>query len=604
MPQRPLDLYRSRKHDFEQLAQKLDRQGLRLANTRLVLFLAAAALAVLVWIHRLPNEVLWPALAAFASFIAVALWHDRVIGREQRAKIRAQINDNGLARLEDRWDSLPAKGERFLDPEHPYARDLDIFGAHSLFQLVDATTIRPGEDVLGRWLSAPSPLAEVAARQEAVRELAPLFELRETLECEGRLLAREKPDVAALIAWAEGPSPLPAWAANPWLPRALPLLTLALFLAGREKWIPSWLWLAVVAVQAALIGLTVRGVGRLSNAISARGEKLLRFEKLLEVAERTQFTSPKLAQLSQALRSSGAPPSVEMARLVRDAGFLQLRMQPLFHFPVNVLGLWDLHFAGSLVRWQSRAGKRLRLWMEALGELEALSSLARFCFDNPAASWPVLKEEGPRLCGQGLGHPLIPEARRVVNDVELGDSVRALLITGSNMSGKTTLLRTLGVNAVLALAGGPVCAQKLELSLLDVRTSMRIQDSLAQGLSFFYAELRRLKMVVDGCQQSPSLFLLDEVLQGTNTAERHAASRAILRRLVDRGAIGGIATHDLGLCTLEEQTGGRVSNVHFTDQIKDGEMLFDYRLRRGVVSTTNALALLKKVGIDVEVSVG
>ena len=442
--------------------------------------------------------------------------------------------------------------------------------------------------------------SQIPARQEAQRELMPQVDLRQAIEVEGRLLAPDKPDPARLIAWAEGPGEL-TWAGWGRLAWILPALTVSGWLGANEGLAPALAWAIPLSIQIVLVVFTSRAVGRVYGRLRAPGEKLLSYEHLFAAVERLQPRCALLRGLVERTRVEGAAPSAQLKKLGRALAYLQAREQPLFHIPVNLLFLWDLHFVASLERWRARSGGKLRGWFETVGTLEALSSLSGFAFENPGYAWPTVTEGKARLEAEGLGHPLLPAARRVVNDVALPSPGSVLLVTGSNMAGKTTLLRAMGVNAVLALAGAPVCARSMTLSRLQVATSMRIQDSLARGLSFFYAELERLKAVLDLCKASPALFLLDEVLQGTNTAERQAASRAIVRRLVELGAVGGIATHDLGLTTLEAQTGGQVRNVHFTDQVAGGEMTFDYRMRPGVVSTTNALALLARVGIDVEI---
>lgn len=578
---------------------RLDRRGLALANLRLVLFLGTLAVGGLSAWGRLPRKALGAAGALAAGFVAAAVAHDRALARQARERERAAVNARGIARLAGRSAEFSERGDAHLSPDHPYARDLDLFGPASLFQHLDATGTHFGDAALAAWLCSPAPVPEVLGRQGAVAELAGRLELRQALEIEGRLLATRKPDPSPLLDWAEGPAPARS-ALFRLAPLALPPLTLALYLLGQLEVIRAhWAYLALAA-QVAVFALTARACQAVFHRVSRPSERLLDWKAIFSRVESERFQSSRLRTLSERMRTEGAPPSAEMGRLARAAAFAELRVQPLIHLPLNALILWDLHWAAAMDRWQARCGRRVRGWFETLGELEALSSLAGFAFENPSFPFPTFSTDGPRLAAENLGHPLIHASRRVGNDVALPSPGSALLITGSNMAGKTTLLRTLGINAVLAQAGAPVCARALELSPLWVATSMRVEDSLAKGLSLFYAELERLKAVLDRCEAGPALFLLDEMLQGTNTAERQVASRAILRHLVRRGAIGAVATHDLGLTDLEASTSGRVRNVHFTDSIEGGQMRFDYRMHPGVVSTTNALALLRQVGIEVE----
>jgi DNA mismatch repair ATPase MutS len=263
--------------------------------------------------------------------------------------------------------------------------------------------------------------------------------------------------------------------------------------------------------------------------------------------------------------------------------------------------MWDVHCAFALLGWRARAGERVRAWLDALGEVEALGSLAGFAFEHPAFAWPELTP-GPLLEARAVGHPLLPEARRVGNDVRLPVAGRALVVTGSNMSGKSTMLRALGVNAVLAFAGAPVCAVTMRIGAARVATSMRIEDSLEEGVSHFYAELRRLKRVLDWAGEKgrpPVLFLLDEILHGTNSRERVLGACAVVRELVGCGALGAVSTHDLGITALERELGGKVENVHFEEQVEGEAMTFDYVLRPGIVQSSNALRLMRAVGIAV-----
>ncbi len=579
---------------------RLDRRGLLLANLRLALFAGAVVVAGLCAWGTLSRRALWLAGGLLAGFVAAAVAHDRALARQARERERAAINARGLLRLEGRSAELPERGAAHLSPDHPYARDLDLFGPASLFQHLDATGTHFGDAALAGWLNAPAPAAEVLERQAAVAELAGRVELRQALEIEGRLLSTEKANPTPLLDWAESPRTARS-ALFRLAPLALPPVTLGLYLLGLFEVVPaSWAYVPLAA-QIAVFALYARSCQALFDRVSRPSDRLLDWRAAFSTVESERFQSPRLCALAKRMRTEGAPPSVEMRRLGRAAAFAEVRLQPLVHLPLNALVLWDLHWAAAMERWQGRSGRRVRGWFQALGELEALSSLAGFSFENPSFAFPTFAPDGPRLSAEDLGHPLIHASRRVGNDVTLPAPGSALLVTGSNMAGKTTLLRTLGINAVLAQAGAPVCARSLHLSPLWVASSMRVEDSLAKGLSLFYAELRRLKAVIDRCEAGPALFLLDEMLQGTNTAERQAASRAILRHLVDRGAIGAVATHDLGLTDLEAATSGRVRNVHFTDSIEGGQMRFDYRMRAGVVSTTNALALLRQVGIEVEV---
>jgi DNA mismatch repair ATPase MutS len=301
---------------------------------------------------------------------------------------------------------------------------------------------------------------------------------------------------------------------------------------------------------------------------------------------------------------SGDTASRKMRRLESLAGFAALRHSALVHVVANAALSWDVLCAVALDRWRARHGREVSSWLEALSELEALASLATFAYEHASFAWPTVADGEARFSASDLAHPLIPSRQRVGNDVRLEPPVRALMITGSNMSGKSTMLRSIGIAAVLAQAGAPVCARALTMSALRVCTSMRVDDSLAEGASHFYNEVRRLKRVLDALATpgAPPLFLLDEVLHGTNSRERNLGAKAVVRHLVDHGAIGAVSSHDLGLCELEELTGGKIVNTHFEDQLKDAkadQLSFDYRMKPGPVGTSNALRLMRQVGIAI-----
>jgi hypothetical protein len=504
--------------------------------------------------------------------------------------------------MDHAWEKLPATSERFRMGDHPFTNDLDVFGRGSLMQLADATETLFGEERLAKLLSLEDPGTwpdETAARQAAVRDLAARPAFREALATAGGVLADEKPDPAVLLGWAEAKDTLsPGLRA---LGFAAPALLLAMVALGPALGLPAkatWLATALVIGVGASVGVKL---SPLLSAASAREQAVSRWRGMIAAIEREPFEAPGLVRLRESLGANGRKASDEIAALARIVGFVDARRNEVFRLLVGPLVMWDVHCAAALLRWRDRAGPHVRGWLDALGQVEALASLGGFAFEHPAFAWPELSAE-PRFEVHALGHPLIAEDKRVDNDVSLPSAGRALVVTGSNMSGKSTLLRALGVNAVLAIAGAPVCARSARLGALRVATSMRIEDSLEQGVSHFYAELRRLKRVIDLARlpdRAPVLFLLDEILHGTNSRERVLGACAVVRELVALGALGAVSTHDLGITALGQELGGQVQNVHFEEQVEDGRMTFDYVLRPGIVQSSNALRLMRAVGIDV-----
>jgi hypothetical protein len=358
----------------------------------------------------------------------------------------------------------------------------------------------------------------------------------------------------------------------------------------------------ITSAAALVIGIfaSVR-LNPMLSAISARESAATRWRTTLSTVEAEPFEASLLVALKRRL-VDGGPASGEMAALERIVSFVDARRNEAFRFFIGPFLMWDVHCAEALLRWRRRSGAKVRSWLEALGEVEALASVGGFAFEHPEFAWPALAEV-PVLEARDLGHPLIQDDRRVGNHVHLPGAGRALVVTGSNMSGKSTLLRAMGVNAVLALMGAPVCARAMRIGPLRVATSMRVQDSLAQGVSHFYAELQRLKRVVDMAREPGSgsvLFLLDEILHGTNSRERVLGATAVVRDLLAHHALGAVSTHDLGITALERELRGSVENVHFEEQVEGTTMTFDYVLRPGVVQSSNALRLMRAIGLVAE----
>jgi hypothetical protein len=570
-----------------------DRRDARLAAARLAVFAAALALAGLSYgAHRL--SAWWLAVPA-VLFVALAVRHDRALRARARARRAVAFHEDALARIEERWAGRGVPGDRFAAPDHPYAQDLDLFGKASLFELLCTARTRPGEERLAAWLLAPAGPAELAARHGAVRDLAPRLDLREDLSVLGEDV-RAGVDAGALTRWGASAPLLPSWTGPAAIALAIAaVLAAAAWAAGATNGLPL---AAVIAAEWVAFRTVRDAIGRVLGGVERPARELEVLALLLERLEREPFEDPRLRALRAALVDPEKA-SARIAALVRVVGRLEWGRNQFFAPVAFALAWTPLH--GALVeRWRARSGARLHAWLDAVAELEALASIAGYAHEHPADPFPELAAEAAALLdGEALRHPLLPFAGCVPNDVRLGGSgPRVLLVSGSNMSGKSTYLRTVGVNVVLALAGAPVRAARLALCPLSVGATLRIQDSLQAGRSRFYAEITRLKEIADLARgPRPVLFLLDEILHGTNSHDRRIGAEAVIRGLVDRGAIGLVTTHDLALTAL---VGGEtLANAHFEDQVHDGQIAFDYRLRPGVVSHSNALALMRGVGLEV-----
>jgi hypothetical protein len=572
---------------------RLKKRHQTIANARLVIVLLGLILAWLAFTSPLISPV-W-LLLPLVAFVALVLQHERVTRDLRRAGRAAGYYERGLARLDGRWAGAGEPGLRFRNEAHPYADDLDLFGQGSLFERLCTARTRSGEETLATWLLHPADPEEILARQAAVSELRLALDLREDLALMGEDV-RAGLDPAALAAWGQAPRTHFSRGV-----RAGALLLAALAMLALVGWgffQTGSLPLVAMILSELVFAFWLRPrVARVLAAVDRRANDLALLSELLARIESERFSAPRLLRLRAALDVEGLPPSRQVARLSRLLRRLDAKRNQIFT-PFAALMLWTTRCAFAIEDWRAKSGPSIAAWIAAVGELEALCALASYAYENAADPFPEIVPEGPLFHGQALGHPLLPDAHCVRNDVSLDATRQVLVVSGSNMSGKSTLLRTVGTNAVLAQAGAPVRAARLRLSPLAVGATLRVQDSLQAGRSRFFAEITRLRLLVDlASGPLPLLFLLDEVLHGTNSHDRRIGAEAVVRGLIDRGAIGLVTTHDLALAEIADRLAPRAANVHFEDQFVHGAMTFDYRMRDGVVTHSNALALMQSVGL-------
>ncbi|HEX5283967.1 MAG TPA: mismatch repair protein [Bryocella sp.] len=571
----------------------LERRHVVLGYLRLALFVGFIAIAWFAF-YRRPLWAWW-LLAIAAVFVVVARRHSNVLQRREEAQRAIRFFERGIARIDDAWAHLPAHDPGISTTASLFAEDLDLFRSGGLFTLLNSARTSAGEDMLASWLLEPASHDSILARQAAVAELRNPGELREELASAGRA-DFEHLDVAGLVAWGAGADPqIPAWLR--WLAPALVALTL---LATARYLITNHglLLLAVVIVDATItFALQKRAEALFVSSERASGSLQLA-STLIERWEARAFSSPLLRELHQAFCANQESASHALRRLA----LLSRMMEQRGNLMVRILdapALYRVQLAGAAQAWRRTHGASLDRWLHALAQLEALQSLATYSFEHPADPFPELLTGEPRFEATELGHPLIPAAKCVPNDVALGGDTRLLLVSGSNMSGKSTLLRAVGINAVLALAGAPVRAKSLRLTPLHIGASIRLNDSLQEGRSRFYSEILRLRTICSlADEQPPVLFLLDELLDGTNSVDRLTGARGIAQALLESGAIGLISTHDLALTQIGDAVGA-LRNVHFEEWIEAGEMHFDFKLRDGVVTTRNGVALMRMVGLKI-----
>jgi MutS domain V len=567
---------------------------IRLGNIRLAL---AALAAIGAWASfRAHLFTPWWLLVPVAAFVFIAAWHSKILRARDLAQRAVAFYERGLARIEDRWSTTGESGERFDDPHHIYAADLDIFGKGSLFQLLSTARTRMGEDALASWLLVPSRLETIRERHASLDELRDQLDLREDLAVLGEDVGvGVNPD--ALVKWAESPGRMQ----RAWL-RGVSMVLAPIAVVGAIVWAVWGIatpFVAVVVIEAIITYRLKKPMEEvfLGTEVAFRDMGLL--SGVLARVESHSFHAPRLTALQQQLLSGGVRASVAIARLKTLVDLIDSRHNVYLRV-IDAPLMYSVQLAFAAERWRRTHGEAVRRWVSAIGEMEALLSLASYSFEHPDDPFPHLDESasGARFEAEGIGHPLVPTRSCVRNDVSFAGETGVLLVSGSNMSGKSTLLRAVGMNTVLAMAGAPVRARQLRLTPLRVGASIRINDSLQEGSSRFYAEITRLREILHAASgELPLLFLLDELLQGTNSKDRRIGAEGMVRALLKRGAIGLVSTHDLALTDIAGE--GHLHNVHFQDDLVNGKMTFDYKLRDGVVTKSNGLELMRSIGLEV-----
>jgi hypothetical protein len=588
----PSQQYSERLAQRERGLIRFDRLHEGMGTARLLLGLAFVVLAWSCAVRRTPSP-LW-LLVPGSLFVAMVLYHQRLRTLRGLAQRSVAFYREGIERLQGRRVGHGSPGDRFNDEHHLYGADLDLFGRQSLYDRLCTARTPMGEDVLARWLLAPADVAMLRERQRCIVELRDRMDLREELAILG-----DTPNIAlhtqTITKWIEAPNEL----SSRWLRFTASSLVA---LAGATAliwaiWGAAFPFLLVVVTEAALNYALRNRVQRCMSGVENAYEDLKLLSALLRRIEAETFDTPPLRALASKLSSHALPASSTLAKLATIVNFVEARRNP-FLAPLMLPLMYTIQSALAAERWRVSHGHAVESWLEVLGEIEALESIAGYAFERPEDPFPEFLEGPAAFKATGLGHPLISPATRVRNDVDMSGETRVLLVSGSNMSGKSTLLRSVGMNTVLAMAGAPVCATRLELTPLQVGASIRTHDSLYEGSSRFYAEITRLRQLFEP-SRLPLLFLLDELLQGTNSADRRIGARGVVRALIVRGAIGCISTHDLALTDGTDLREGALRNVHFQDELADGKLTFDFKLRAGVVTKSNGIELMRAIGLEV-----
>lgn len=591
----PNQYYEQQQQLFTAKAKAFQQRYDRLAYVRLAAFFVLIALVILLW-----N---WNALAGlFSLIIALPLF---VFGVKQHQKIGQQarhyqhlaaINAVELLALDHQFDTF-ADGAEFLDPLHPYAGDLDIFGPHSLFQFLNRTVTAAGKQQLANYLSAAAPTAVILERQAAISALAQQVDWCQEFRAKGADLQDDPAHARRLLAWLEEPdlvgnSPLLKIAR--WLVPLFFVLMLVGFLT-----LPVWQMSILALLPVALVMRRYNGeISRIHTFTARAGASLTYYADLLDHIESAQWEANLLKDLQQPLIANAAA-SKAIRQLRYAISQLDVRYNA-FVALLEISGLWSVQWLARLEKWKAQNRALLPAWLDSLAEIDALVSMSNLRYNQPDFSFATIDDQHCYFASQ-LAHPLLPKGR-VSNDIKINTNGHIHLVTGSNMAGKSTWLRAVGINVVLALSGAPVCANVMRLPQLQLWTSMRTQDALHENTSSFFAELKRLKSIITAVESKGKsvFFLLDEILKGTNSRDRHTGARALIRQLIQSQGSGLIATHDLELAEMEKEAGSQVENYAMEVEIEDGQLVFDYKLKRGVSQSFNATVLMAQMGIRID----
>ncbi|MBO0948265.1 MutS family DNA mismatch repair protein [Fibrella forsythiae] len=600
--------FSDRQRDFQQKADADQQRHNQLAIWRLVWFSVSVAT---IWQLLANKQTFWALLASLIGLVVFArimTWHRAVRRQRDLNRNLVDINLDEQQRL-NRTFSRPETGVAYAPADHAYAHDLDVFGKHSLFRLLNRTRTHDGAARLAQYLLQPALHHTIFLRQQAVDALKPHINWRQDIEATAMLNEKISLPTEGLRTWATGTTPLPTWLN---LARfVLPVLTLGVFISWVMGYVPGWSVFAAIGLHGVVLNPVQATTKQASEQTHDIAKALADFADLFRFVESLPGEALLLTNLRKRLQSGSVMASTAVGHLARLVENFNFRRNPYFYLFIGLPSLWDAHYLFALNRWRAQHGPALADWFSALAETEALNSLAGFAYAHPDYAQPdLLDEHNVHIDAQQVAHPLIPPARAIANSLAFDGSGKTILITGSNMSGKSTFLRTVGLNVVLAQAGAVVAARRFVCSPVQVYTSMRTQDSLEENTSSFYAELKRLRTLIQHTQNVPSLpadsaptvnlpilYFLDEILKGTNSADRHKGAEALIRQLHRTKASGFVSTHDLELGQLGESV-DFVQNYHFRSDIHEGEVTFDYTLRPGVCQSFNASQLMKAIGID------
>lgn len=568
---------------------------------RLIVFIASVGFAIFFYTTKKYYLSIVILIVPAVFFIMLLNKHSKLRYNRKCSTLICEINESSLKRLKGEWKAFEDNGEEFIDINHDYSKDLDIFGKGSLFQCINSANTYLGRQKLSKILKAPNyGIEEIYDRQKAIKELSGNLGWRQRFMAEGKIAADKNKNPELLFKWGKERSNLFCNTKFIAMSRILPAITIVTILLYSLKGnIPYYLPLILIGIQVIILKLNAKESNKILSLVYKYKKDIEVYNKMIKLIEKKKFKSKYLIGLKESLISKDKVTATQQIdKLSRIVNLISDRSNFFYHL-INIIILWEYHCLIRLENWKKESGGFMEQWLSTIAELEALSSLAILKYDNPEWIMPEIGESVLIFKAKNIGHPLLSK-NRICNDLDLRKNPSILLITGSNMSGKSTLLRTAGINLVLAYAGAPVSAEAFSCSIMNIYTCMRISDNLEENISSFYAELLRIRKLIDAAnRKEPVFFLLDEIFRGTNSKDRHTGAKVLIERLSKENALGMVSTHDLELSDIEKMN-SKVKNYHFREYYRNNEINFDYKLRPGVSTTRNAIYLMRMAGIDIE----
>ncbi|MGW8121771.1 MutS-related protein [Roseivirga echinicomitans] len=590
-------LFKERTAQFGLTLNALKKRSLSLSWLRVSSFLAAIILITVFANAKITEGITITAISFLVLFFYLMKKHIAVKKELEFTEALFKVNEEELSRLEMKLSTLD-DGAEFINPLHEYHIDLDIFGRHSLFQLINRAATVFGRKTMAKWLSTPSDKDEILLRQQAAKEVAPMVEWRQNIQASGRAFNEEKANIEPLLSWLKEPNVLLSKKFYPLAVFLFPLFTLVCIGLASLGTAPIGLPILAIFINIGVLATVFNYAGDVFQKTIFSNKILKAYEAQIAWIEKQELTSPLMKDLKSKLQTDGKDASVVISQLQYILDNLHNRANMMYQI-FNMLFIMDVYWLIKAEKWREKTKADIQSWFEAIGEIEAVNSLGAFYFSNPETIFPTIETEPFVIKATQMGHPMLNAKKRVSNDFDFSGKGGICLITGSNMSGKSTFLRTVGVNSIMALMGAPVCAESMNISKLQVFTSMRTQDDLEESVSSFYAELKRLKQLLGSINtETPTLFMIDEVLKGTNSEDRHTGAIALIRQLNKSHAFGFVSTHDLTLGKITTELQG-IKNYSFNSVIENDDIIFDYTLTPGLCKSFNATKLMQKMGIEI-----